>query len=268
MDAKGTLIQLLRSFRDDVQMCMQNESKDFMLAQPYASGDHSGQSEVADPILLGDFVVDAYNQYVGQAQELTRSPIVHALLAIAPLGEGAYDAVEPRDAVRPRTHGTDPRLGKMAEVLLAAGQLLRALQAETSGADDARNETVDTLLTALDSLAEQVTEARKGNLGHELDTGREATCALAERYNTILDIAYETCDDPIVPRLFTMVDVDRAAANDEAGMRALAELATNQASLAAYLRKLVARSEQNAGMRGEASNGDVDDADTTPALAG
>jgi hypothetical protein len=241
---------------------MQNESKDFMMSQPGGDG---GQSEVADPILLGDFVVDAYNQYRTHAQELTQDEMVGALPAIAPLGADAHGA--PRqdgDArwpeSRPRTHGSDPRLGKMAEILLATGQLLAALQAETSKADDARNDTLNTLLTALAALNQQVDETRQG---HTEEMVREAACALAERYNACLDLVTETCDDPIAHRLFARIDVDAARDDDHAGTRVRAELSASGTSLEAYLRKLVARSEPGSGMRGK-----VWDGKSTPALAG
>ncbi|MAF10860.1 hypothetical protein CMK11_10470 [Candidatus Poribacteria bacterium] len=259
MNARDTLIRLLTSLRDDVEMCIQNESKDFMLAQPYAAGD-GGPSEVADPILLGDFVVDTYNRYLAQAVEATDDAMVRALPTIAPLGAAPVDAAPPQDQSRPRTHGADPRLAKMTEVLMASGQLLAVLQAQESEGENKHADTLETLLTALTSLMEQLDGTRQG---HTEDMVREAACPLAERYNAYLDLVVETCDDPIVPRLFTKIDVRGEHADDAKGTRVRAELAASGASLIAYLRRLVGRAEPTSGMRGQ-----VWDGKSKPALAG
>lgn len=252
MDTRDTLIRLLASFQQDVQACMHHESQDFILSQPGADG---GQSTVADPILLGNFVVDSFNRHLAQAQEATQSDHVRAMPEVSPLAADGRGEAPEYDGNRPRTHGSDPRLGKMAEVMLAVGQLLAVLESEACGVSDAHRDTLETLLTALDSLGEQVAEVHGGAPGHTPDMIHEATGALAERYNTILDIVYETCDDPIVPRLFTRIDVGGGAQGDGPSARALVELAANRASLAAYLRKLAGRSETGSGMRGHMSHG-------------
>ncbi len=255
MDAKDTLIQLLSAFRQDLQFCMQNESKDFMMSQPGGDG---GQSEVADPILLGDFVVDAFNRYLTQAQELTGNATVHAIPTISPLGDAATSSAPRQDGdsrwpeSRPRTHGSDPRLGKMAEVLLAAGQLLAVLQAQESGAENERADTLDTLLAALTALIEQVDRTHHG---YREDMVRETVCPLAERYNAYLDLVVETCDDPIVPRLFSKIDVSDGHEDDANGRRVRAELAASGAGLVAYLGRLLDRAESASGMRGKVGAG-------------
>ena len=257
MEARDTLIRLLASFRRDVEMCIENESKDFMLSQPGGDG---GQSNVADPILLGDFVVDAYNRYLEQARGLTDNPVVDALASVTPLGAAGGAPEGARDDSRPRTHGADPRLGKMAEVMLATGQLLTALEAEASEATAARTDTLATLISAIDALGGPIGDARDAlDQAHGETTGTmgEAVAALVERYNTYADLVHETCDDPIVPRLFGRIDTDDAGTS-----RLLAELATRTDSLVAYLRKLVARSEPASGMRGEVWDG------AKPALPG
>ena len=251
MEARDTLIRLLVSLREDVDMCIHNESRDFMLAKPH--GGDGGPSEVADPILLGDFVVDAYNHYLEHAQGLTDNPMLVALPALAPLGAVAPDADEPVEESRPRTHGSDPRLGKMAEAMLAAGQLLAVLQGEASEATAARRDTLSTLVAAIDARGGPIGDAQDtldGDHGEAPKALRQVVNALVERYNTYTDLVHETCDDPIVPRLFGRIDTDKDGA-----ARSLAELATRTDSLAAYLRKLVARSETASGMRAKVWEG-------------
>jgi len=151
----------------------------------------------------------------------------------------------------------------MAEVLLATGQLLAALQAEASGANAGRRDTLETLLGALEVLAGQV-DAEPGVGGPRTPTMvREAACALAERYNAHLELVVETCADPIVARLFSRIDIGEAREEDTAGAGMLSALSADTASLVAYLRKLVARADGGSGIRGKMWDGD-----SKPALAG
>ncbi|MEO2003343.1 MAG: hypothetical protein ABGY41_04540 [Candidatus Poribacteria bacterium] len=261
MDTRDTLIRLLLALQRDVDACIQHESQDFMLSKPGAGA--GGQTTVADPILLGHFIVDAYNRLLTDARAISSSPFLASMPSVGPLsGDTPYDDT-PHDESRPRTHGADPRLGKMAEVLLAAGQLLAVLDGEASGASEARNETVETLIVAVEALGQQVTAGPGVGGPREPAMVLEAACALAERYNAYLDLVIETCEDPIVARLFPRIDIDHARAEDAAGAGTLAALSADTTSLAAYLRKLIARSQPALGTRAKMREGD-----TRPVLAG
>jgi hypothetical protein len=147
--------------------------------------------------------------------------------------------------------------------LLAAGQLLAVLEGEASGASQARNETVETLMVAVEVLGQQVRAEPAVGVPRTPSMVLEEACALAARYNAYLDLVIETCEDPIVARLFPRIDVDQARDEDAAGAGTLAALSADTTSLAAYLRKLIARSQPALGTRAKTREGD-----TRPVLAG
>lgn len=118
-----TLIQLLQDLCDELKRCLERESR----------------PSRKDPIVLGDFIVDAYNRYLARAKELSDEPMVHALPEVVPLGPVAPDPE--RDVLR-----GDPRLGKMAEVALAARSLQTALQGVVKKAEPSEPPEVSAVL--------------------------------------------------------------------------------------------------------------------------
>ena len=66
----STLVQLLRDFHGELRACLDRENS----------------QSIKEPILLGDFIAEAYNSYLSQAKDLCDDPIVQSLPEITPSG--------------------------------------------------------------------------------------------------------------------------------------------------------------------------------------
>lgn len=199
-----TLIQLLQDLCDELKRCLERESR----------------PSRKDPIVLGDFIVDAYNRYLARAKELSDEPMVHALPEVVPLGPVAPDPE--RDVLR-----GDPRLGKMAEVALAARSLQTALQGVVKKAEPSEPPEVSAVLALLQSI----------EVALALNTGSpESLNVLVDQYNRCLGIAQEAVRDRVLESVFA--PLQHTAGGEEETEARFTELRTAQKALFTYLVRL------------------------------
>jgi hypothetical protein len=167
-----TLIDLLRDLRDEINACLMRENR----------------PSIKDPIILGDFVVEAYNRYLAQAKEACEDPLVQALEPIAIVGE--CEEHPPESAAQQQ--GSHPRLQKMAEVKIAARSLHIILAGPDAPPAASRPAHTEVVLGVLRGLMREV---RRSGPECPLD-------AVVNQYNSLLAYLHEETSDPVFARLF------------------------------------------------------------------
>lgn len=222
----NTLIKLLQALHQELETCMNNRSIPGSL----------------DPIILGDFIIDAYNNYLESAKAVCSDPIIQSLSKIEKLGD--------IDDIPSKTR--DPRLHKMHEVAFATKQLLTLLEGMVrTGRAGGQSEIVG-VMSLLESLDRQIAEAKmpllvKANLGAQVGEGqkvdRQLVHYLVEEYNRCLTMVLEITKDPVLAKLFRLLElVNELSASESDYQKKLSELGIAQSSLLSYLKKTYERS--------------------------
>jgi hypothetical protein len=219
----NTLIKLLQALHQEVETCMTNRSIGGSL----------------DPIILGDFIVDAYNSYLASAKTICDDPTIQSLANIEKLG----DISDIQSKVR------DPRLHKMHEVAFVTKQLLTLLEGMVrTGKAGVQSEIIG-VMSVLESLDRQIAEAKmpllvkaaQGGEGQKVD--RQLVHYLVEEYNRCLTMVLEITKDPVLAKLFRPLElVNELSASESDYQKKLSELGIAQSSLLSYLKKMYERS--------------------------
>lgn len=213
-----TLIKVLDHFRRELDTCMNHQDSN---GGPFTSN---------DPIVLGDFIVDAFNEYLQTAQSVTDQPMIQRMQPIASV---SIDV--PHDA---KLDGRHPRLLKMHEVALATTNLVLYLKgAAQIGQNPAQRELrgavmlLDAVGTQLKELKNQHHDARLTGTRIDETYWPAALKPIIEMYNQALALASEQADDPVLSRLFQALDVNET---DLFG-KALSQARVAQSCLLSYL---------------------------------
>lgn len=227
----NTLIKLLKNFQEELHVCIDHRDKE---------GTASGNiMERSDPILLGDFIVEGFNNYLAAAKSCCDDPIVQALLPVEPL-KGTAGAPDSERI------GGHPRLQKMHEVALATRQLATCLEQAIQTGQAGTYSEVAGVMALLESLGDQLRDLEQDIADAKL-TGRrvedhqwrEAIHPLLEAYNYYVSIVLEQIDDPVLRKLFRPLEPDESRGYNYL----LSQVKLAQAGLFAYLRKTAERGE-------------------------
>jgi len=214
-----TLTKLLQELHQELKTCMENE-----IAGPFT---------VLDPILLGDFIVDAYNNYLASAKADCDHPIIQAMPEVeklAHIAEGVSDT---------KGVGKNPRFQKMHEVAFWAKQLQTVLEGEIKTGEAKTQSEIVGMMTLLDNLGGQIGHAQEA-IRENPEEGGQSVRHLVEEYNRYLGIVLEATDDAVLAKMFSPLEpvVDESTSYQEK----LSELRLAQSGLLSYLRKMDERS--------------------------
>jgi hypothetical protein len=224
----ATLTKLLQDLHQELKTCMEHKRR---------SGGVEGDE--ADPILLGDFVVDAYNSYLSSAKSTFDDPVIQTIPQIDMLGEVDYDLAQIRRV------GDHPRLRKMHEVAFAARKLLIFLEnAEKSEKARAESE-MSGAITLIENLGEQIEKITELHAKMDMtnnffqkekntDAGRLAQ-PLIDEYNRCLTVVLEASDDPVMSKLFRPLEYGKE--DEKSFSYRIVELKLAQSGLLSYLEK-------------------------------
>ncbi|MBI4551489.1 MAG: hypothetical protein HY710_04430 [Candidatus Latescibacteria bacterium] len=227
----NTLIKLLKNFQEELHVCMDHKNREGTV-----SGGVIGKP---DPILLGDFIVEAYNNYLTAAKACCDHPLIQTLSPVEKLDEATGIA----DTTRVGSH---PRLQKMHEVALATRQLVTCLeQAIQTGQAGTYSETIG-VMALLESLGDNLRHLERDIADAKLtgrhvgdDEWREAARPLLDAYNQYVNILQEQTEDPVLRKLFRPLEPDEARGYSYL----LSQVKLAQTGLLTYLRKTAERQE-------------------------
>ena len=179
----STLMELLQNLYQELETCMKHKIGD-------------GPFEVADPIWLGDFIVDAYNSYLATAKTASDHPVIQGFPEVEKL---AYVADEADDTKRV---GKNPRLHKMHEVAFATKQLATILEGDIRARKSKAQSEIVGLTTLLENLGQQLPHIQA--IGED----SQSVQPLVAEYNRYLGMVLETVDDPVLAKLFCPLELD------------------------------------------------------------
>ena len=219
-----TLIKLLQNFHEELTICIEYEDSK---GTPFKS---------KDPILLGDFIMDAYNSYLGAAKTACENPIIQAMPEVEKLD---YVANDDSGSV-----GKNPRFQKMHEIAFMARQLQTVLEGEVKTREAKTQSEIVGVMALLDNLGEQIEHAQE-IIRENPEEGEQSVRHLAEEYNRYLGIAMEaTEDDVVLAKMFSPLEpvVDETTSYQDK----FSELRLAQSGLLSYLQKMDKRSEHGA----------------------
>lgn len=232
-----TLRRLLQNFHEELTVCMEQTQS--------LPGIDGVEREISDPILLGDFIVDAYNSYLTIAKAACDSPIIQGMSEIQKLREVDHAAGDTEGHGLPHSIqsgyknveiplvGGNPRLQKMREVALAARQLQTALEGVIKTGESKTQSAIAGVTTLLENLGEQITVAQD-------EVKYSMVPHLVGEYNRCLAIVLEDSEDPITAKMFHSLEIN---AEDETSYKdKLSELRLAQSGLLSYLQKMHERS--------------------------
>ena len=208
----NTLVSLLEELCQEIEFCLSFQSRP---ARP-------------SPILVGDFAVDAYNNYLALAKEISDEGLIRSFTEIEKLGD--YE----RPLEREGDWGSDPRMHKMREVSFSAKRLLTLMQdkAETQSQG---SEGAIAVIALLEGLGKEIERVRQ--LGREpIERFDEFVKSLVDTYNRYLEVALVGIEDPVFRGLFEKLDFGEAGSMTTEAR--LMELGMAQSSLLRYLRKV------------------------------
>jgi hypothetical protein len=234
----GTLTKLLRSFHEELEVCMEQKQD--------LPGDDGVERQISDPILLGDFIVDAYNGYLAAAKAAFDDPIIQGMPEIQNLGEtdhivGDTERQTIQRSVRDYDDheiplvGWNPRLQKMREVALATKQLLTVLEGMKQATDAKTQNGIAGVMTLLENLGEHIGYAQE-TLKENPEQDDQLVPHLIVEYNQCLEIVLEQREDAVLAKMFQPLE-----AAVEEGMSyqiMLPELRLAQSGLLSYLQKM------------------------------
>ena len=214
-----TLTKLLQELHQELKTCMENEEPN---------------SGMADPILLGDFIVDSYNSYLASAKITCDNTIIQAMPDIEKvdgLADDAHDDTpDNRDDGRV---GKNPQLQKMREVAFATKQLQTVLEGEMKTREAKTEGEIFGAMTLLENLGEQMEQ--EDAIREDSDSG-DFLRSLLEEYNRCLGIVLESEEDTVLPKLFRPLEV--AFGETTSYQEKLSELRLAQSGLLSYLKKM------------------------------
>lgn len=217
-----TLTKLLSKLHQELKTCMENKQK------------RGFEEELHDPIFLGDFIVDTYNEYLAAARSACEHPLIQTMPEIEKLGEA-----DPVDYDIEKGVGSHPRLIKMREVALAAEQLQTILaESIQMKAGEAQSEFAG-VVTLLENLGEQIEQANRPELGRILDNSegsRQSVQYLVSEYNRYLATVLETTADSVIKKMFHPLEVGDEGTSDQAK---LSEVRLAQSGLLSYLKTTI-----------------------------
>ncbi len=220
-----TLTKLLQDLHQELKTCMEHKRR---------SGGVEGDE--ADPILLGDFIVDAYNGYLSSAKAVFEDPFIQDMPLIEKLGE--LDDDPPKRASNHRL-----QVAKMHEVAFATRQLLICMENAKKSEKIRTESEISGAITLLENLGEQIDSiadlpvkmgAAKVLHKEDLDDMGHLPRPLAEEYNRCLTIVMETTDDPVVSKLFHPIDYGKE--DEKSFLYKIAEIKLAQSGLLSYLK--------------------------------
>ena len=231
------LTKLLQNFHEELKTCMEHE-QDVIVA---VVGGPPQQCQAQDPILLGDPIVDMYNNYLAQAKGACDNPIIQRMPEIEKLGEGDYVSNDTEHKAIPDSApfgqnisifkgnpiGKNPRFQKMREVAFATKQLLTVLESAIKTSEAKIQSEIVGLTTLLENLGQQIAYVLAMGEG-----GGQAVQPLITEYNRYLGLVLEAVDDPVLAKLFHPLESD-----GDDSHRKLYELRLAQSGLLSYLRK-------------------------------
>ena len=236
-----TLTKLLDNFHEELKTCMEHE-QDVIVA---VVGGPPQQCQAQDPILLGDPIVDMYNNYLAQAKGACDDPIIQRMPEIEKLGEGDYVSNDTEHKPIPDSApfgqnisifkgnpiGKNPRFQKMREVAFATKQLLTVLESAIKTSEAKIQSEIVGLTTLLENLGQQLPHIQA--IGED----SQSVQPLVAEYNRYLGLVLETVDDPVLAKLFRPLESE----GDDSHKK-LYELRLAQSGLLSYLRKTHERS--------------------------
>jgi len=217
-----TLIKLLQELHQELKTCMENEEP---------------MSGMADPILLGDFIVDAYNSYLASAKTNCDNHIIQAMpeiekVKVDQLVDDAHD--KHNELV-----GKNPRLQKMREVAFATKQLQTVLEGAIKTEEAKTHSEIVGVMTLLENLGGQIGHAQEA-IRENPEEGGQSVRRLVEEYNRYLGIVLETTDDAVLAKMFSPLEPVVDESTSYQGK--LSELRLAQSGLLSYLQKMDERS--------------------------
>lgn len=233
-----TLTKLLRNFHEELEVCMEQKQD-----MPGLDG---VERQISDPILLGDFIVDAYNGYLAAAKAAFDNPIIQGMPEIQNLGETNHIIGDTERQGIPRSirdyddHeiplvGWNPRLQRMREVALATKQLLTVLEGMEQTTEAKTQNEIAGVMTLLENLGEHIGQAQK-TLKENPEQDEQLVRRLIVEYNRCLEIVLKQREDAVLAKMFQPLE-----ASVEEGTSyqiILPELGLAQSGLLSYLQKM------------------------------
>jgi len=200
--ALPTLIQLLRDLHEELRTCLERENP----------------PPIKEPILLGDFIVDAYNAYLRQAKAVCDDTLVQALPEVRPSA--------PAES-QPQTPEMRARLDKMTEVAFSAKRLLALLEGVVAAPAAAEPPELAAALGLLDSLK------------HFLSHGEAVrnTGLLIDQYNRAVGMLHEALHDAVLSEVFAPLAHAPAEAGPEVLHGKLMEVWMAHTAVRSYLQR-------------------------------
>jgi len=231
MDLK-TLARLLRSFHEELEVCM--EQKQGVL------GSDGAEHQISDPILLGDFIVDAYNGYLAAAKAAFDDSIIQGMPEIQKRIVGDTERQAPRSIRDYDDHeiplvGWNPRLQKMREVALATKQLLTVLEGMKRATDAKTQNEIAGVMILLENLGEHIGHAQE-TLRQNPEQDEQLVRRLIVEYNRCLEIMLEQREDAVLAKMFQPLEA--AVEEGTSYQTILPELRLAQSGLLSYLQKM------------------------------
>jgi len=213
-----TLTKLISDFRDELKKCMENTEK------------LTGASQ---PILLGDFIVDMYNNYLRQAKAICEDTIIQGMIEI---DKELTQMIEGPDDYRRE------RLAKMHEVYIVSSQLLTCLSgAVKSGKAGPQSQLVG-VIGLIENLCDQINDVRHGSVGTEDEiVYRQLVQRLVKDYNRYLSLVHESVDDAVLNELFQPLEPLEEDATETACKSKIQEVRMAQSSFSSYLKRMYGR---------------------------
>jgi hypothetical protein len=213
-----TLAKLITDFRDELKKCMENTEK------------LTGASQ---PILLGDFIVDMYNNYLRQAKGICEDPIIQGMTEIDR---------EPTEMADDRHHYRNRRLAKMHEVYIASGQLLTCLSGALKTGKAGPQSQLVGVIGLIENLCDQINDVRHGSVGTEDEiVYRQLVQRLVKDYNRYLSLVHESTDDAVLNELFQPLEPLEEDATETACKSKIQEVRMAQSSFSSYLKRMYGR---------------------------
>ena len=213
-----TLIRVLDHFYNELDACMNHKDS------------KGGPFTTNDPILLGDFIVDAFNDYLQTAQGLTDQPMIQRMQPIVPASGDVPD-----DA---KLGGRHPRLQKMHEVALTTRNLMMYLEGAVHNGPNPAQRELKGALALLEAVGRQLKDLERQHHNARLTGARieesywvAALNPIVEMYNQALALITEQADDPVLQRLFQPIELHETV---EFG-KALSQARVAQSCLLSYL---------------------------------
>ena len=220
---KKTLMKLLADLHDELKKCMGN----------------STIAGAADPIMLGDFIVDAYNAYLAGAKALYEDPTIQNMAEVERTAM-SVNTEEYRSASKHASKhgmdriGHDPRVLKLHELSFKSKQLLVLLEGMSSAEDIVKESQVSAVIALLDGLLTQIQDVQR-SLDETQEGNAETTQGLIREYHRCLEVVTVDGDTVLIN---TFQPLDEYVTDDIVACRSkLTEVRVAASGLLTYLSK-------------------------------